>query len=431
MADDDAPLGWCSWCLEKTRHERVARRRLSRDAYRCGGCGQRTHQCRFCENMAQGRPDALPDATLARLRATWNDEFCAEHDGTLVSFETAKTRLPDLADYEQLVAPEKRAPWRAAAEVLPSLVGSVSLAGRVLRLPALVTPALFWAEVAWAIGRSYLGPLRDFRIEKLREGSEPGVLLVRGFGSEGRSLPAEWTAGLSAEFPRNALYVLSWESKGYRDIGRVLADGASRLLSRSGVGNAAGGVGRLSAAVAVPGLITNPWHTAMVRAARTGRLLASVLERADRPRRYVLVGHSLGARVIYYLLGGLSESGVQCVDDVYLLGGAVGRGDRQGWENASRAVAGTLVNCHSADDRDLRWAYRVMNAFLSDPVGLGPVGLDAENAIDLDVSDLVAGHRDYKSELARILERARRLQSRGVASSPMARRRRDDGCLPG
>jgi len=91
----------------------------------------------------------------------------------------------------------------------------------------------------------------------------------------------------------------------------------------------------------------------MFRAARTGVQLAEAISRTTG-QKFTLVGHSLGARVIYYALEALSTKDTLFVDNVILLGGAIGRKDKEGWERAANAVSGKIYNCFSKQDKILR-----------------------------------------------------------------------------
>ena len=86
-------------------------------------------------------------------------------------------------------------------------------------------------------------------------------------------------------------------------------------------------------AARVPGLGTillandlakNPWHVAKTRAAMTGAVVADLLARTDQPS-FILVGHSLGARVMVTAAQSLgTRQGTPKIETMHLLGAAVG-----------------------------------------------------------------------------------------------------------
>ncbi len=64
-----------------------------------------------------------------RLAAIWTRELCAEHNGTIASFEAAGSRLPDLAEYRTILAP-KVLNLRRAGTIVASSIGVSSRAPR-------------------------------------------------------------------------------------------------------------------------------------------------------------------------------------------------------------------------------------------------------------------------------------------------------------
>jgi hypothetical protein len=115
------------------------------------------------------------------------------------------------------------------------------------------------------------------------------------------------------------------------------------------------------------------------------------------------LGHSLGARVIFYALENLAtRKGAPKVAHAILLGGAVGR-EPQHWETVAKAVSGKIVNCYSGRDDVLKYLYKTGTAFTSDPVGRGPIDSDSPQIANVDVTHLVAGHTAYKPALSQVM----------------------------
>lgn len=145
------------------------------------------------------------------------------------------------------------------------------------------------------------------------------------------------------------------------------------------------------------------WSTATKRAVEAGRALASWIEsNADQYDRLVLVGHSLGGRLVLTSLSGLEQA---TVDSVGLLGAAVDttalRTDyRSGIE---KAVADQVYNYHSANDHIVCNLYRFREnhdgigctGALSSDESHGSGGALPQNYVDVDVSDTVHRHMDY------------------------------------
>jgi hypothetical protein len=240
------------------------------------------------------------------------------------------------------------------------------------------------------------------------------VIIINGFlTQEKRNLERPWLNVLGRYCNRNPWYLLEWENKRLRELGSLTADltGSKGLVS---VLKAAGKGGLKSAPKAllpVEGALTalklarNPWSVATVKAAMTGTLLAEILSRTRGTRKYVLMGHSLGARVIYYALQALGGAPVQRVKDAHLFGGAVGIGTPADWDLAASAVYGCIHNYYSTNDEVLRLAYKFGNAFMgSPPIGRNPIEATVRNIVNHDVTELVSGHNEYKKAAVEFLD---------------------------
>ncbi|MGK0545866.1 DUF726 domain-containing protein [Halomonas cupida] len=121
-----------------------------------------------------------------------------------------------------------------------------------------------------------------------------------------------------------------------------------------------------------------------------------------------LYGHSLGGRVIHNALVALLGSGCK-VDQAYLFGGAVSRKDKQRWAGALQSVEDRVFNFYSMNDDVLKKLYHTAELG-DDPVGLGEIeyfktkGVGICEVVNIDVTEIVGGHTEYKSNLVSILE---------------------------
>ena len=123
------------------------------------------------------------------------------------------------------------------------------------------------------------------------------------------------------------------------------------------------------------------------------------------------MGHSLGARVAYYLLEALSTKSKARVHRAYLLGGAVGKDDDDGWTAAIKAIrsTGKLYNCYTGNDKILEHLYRNVTARRSYPIGLAQIPISSYKLKNIDVSPWVSGHTMHKEALPSILRRLHRV----------------------
>lgn len=410
-------IGWCSACFHKTTHHEVAGRELP-PAYLCGSCGSPTSPCGAprCENMA--------NRGVGRARVP---RYCAEHRHDLPGFAKIGLRIGTIDQYWQVLNYDKKNLARAtkvvggvvAAAIVvapaallaaPAIGGAIggSAIGGGLSGAAAVSHGLAMAgggslaagglgmaggtAVITAVGTGLGGALgattasayvrsdKSFRIQKLRDGEGPGVLLASGFLTEGDTGWGSWRKIIDQRYPESPVYRVHWGSKELKNLGSLAAIGVGNVAASKWVAGLAAR-GSLRAAARVPylgglfiasGLIANPWSLAKTRAAMTGAILADLVARTDA--EYVLVGHSLGARVMVTAAQALgTRSRTPQLRAVHLLGAAVpAKGD---WRTLNESVLDAVWNYRSADDRVLKYLYA--SAQLGSPAA-GELGLRPE-----------------------------------------------------
>ena len=235
---------------------------------------------------------------------------------------------------------------------------------------------------------------------------------MNGFLNEENDTLDDWRPGAHGALRGHPWYLATWESKTKASLGLLLGGNAGKAaagryfvqLAKRANRKSGSKLNPATMAAIVADILGNDWHTAMVKAAMTGIVLADLMSRTPE-KKYILVGHSLGCRVIYYALEALStRTDTPVVENVILLGGAVGADDEPGWTRALQAVTGKIYNCYSKNDRVLNAAYRCANAFLSEPIGFGPVALQSPRIENWDCSGFIDGHMTWKPELAHVLE---------------------------
>ncbi len=117
----------------------------------------------------------------------------------------------------------------------------------------------------------------------------------------------------------------------------------------------------------------------------------------------ILMGHSLGARVIFNTLKNLQKNNIK-IYEVYLFGGAVSRMDKTGWLSALTVVEKKIYNFYSNNDSILKNLYQV--TMIGDsPIGLGEIefhtsaNLQLAEIENIDVSNIIGGHTEYKDKI--------------------------------
>jgi hypothetical protein len=265
----------------------------------------------------------------------------------------------------------------------------------------------------WGIAKRYFSEVDGFAIEKIREGKDPALICIDGFLTEGRDKASDWLDGLGSgrrPYEGHAVYHVRWESKTLHDVG----SSALEALGKQGVGwglryfaqSASGAAARVlppvAAAVAVAGLAGNPWWVAMYKSQQTGMLIAEAIRGCEN-RSFILLGHSLGARVVVSALHFLATPEMSerssRIRAVHLLGGAVGRGERI----ATDAIEGKCYNYYTENDGVLTWLYQSANLGQGTPIGLSSLHTK-EKMISIDCSHEVDGHCEYHAKLSRILQ---------------------------
>lgn len=285
---------------------------------------------------------------------------------------------------------------------LPSAGKHWSLGAKALTLASLVNPiGLGVGAAALTVGTMALPVLGQpgkrsvphVQIRKLQSGGKHAVIVVNGFLSQGDHDTADWEKAIRRKFRRATWYHLDWEAG--RAPGKQLGD----LLTLESLTSPMSPIIRIGA----NGLTA--WHGAMLSAERTGVLLAHAI-RSTPGWRFTLAGHSLGGRVIHFALKALAREKRKRIENVYLLGAAVGGGAKDDgcWEQAAGAVKGRIFNCYSREDAILSRLYRSANLTLSEPAGYSGINLQHARLFHFDCWRLVDGHLAWKSKFGSILE---------------------------
>jgi pimeloyl-ACP methyl ester carboxylesterase len=432
LVGDEETNAWCSGCLEKHSHRWVQRRSLTPDAYLCSGCGAATTPCLWpgCKHFALRKPGVVQLG-----------KYCAEHRHLIPGFEKLEARLASLDDYRSWMDFESR-----HARQITTLTGGV-VGGALVVAPLFfaAAPAIGGAIGAWgglsgaaasshglallgggavasgglgmaggaavvtaagaglggALGASvttaYAGDDPSFEIELVESGDGPPVIFSNGFLSEDKSGWGEWEPIIRTRYPNSPVYRLHWGAKEKRDLGFLLgresgekfALGALLKSASTATRLALKRVGLIGGALTIAELAKNPWWVARTRANMTGAVLADLIARTDTTN-YVLVGHSLGARVMMAAAEALGSGDSQPqLESVHLLGAAVSA--EHDLTKVGRAVSDKVWNYWSRNDAILGKLYR--GAEFGQRAA-GSIGFTTShpNVKNRNVSEKVAGH---------------------------------------
>lgn len=150
-------------------------------------------------------------------------------------------------------------------------------------------------------------------------------------------------------------------------------------------------------------LIDNPWSVSLDRAWSAGLILAdSLIERNLGTRPITLVGYSLGSRVIFACLLELARKGAfGLIQNVYMFGSPIVVKEDEILK-VRTVVSGRFVNGYHRNDWILGYLFRLTNGGIRRVAGLAPIeGIPGiEN---VDTSEIVAGHMDYRRAMPRLM----------------------------
>ncbi len=240
---------------------------------------------------------------------------------------------------------------------------------------------------------------RDFEIIKLRDGEYPAILTINGFLSEGKNDYSDWRQGF-ADLNQDRLWLhLEWGAQNRQE----LQTSVESLEQSNKIGQI---LDILNSGLRE--LIDN-WKTALENSIYTGLLLADYLKNSQQSD-YILIGHSLGCRVIHCALQSLSSEQKPVIDSCYLLGGAV-ESDKDTWYAPVNAVKNRIHNFYSDYDDTLKFIYRLGNILVSKNAEMEPIGLnriaDLSSISNYDVSDIINNHLEYKQAFHELIERSK------------------------
>jgi Protein of unknown function (DUF726) len=461
---------WCSWCFERTCHDPTDAGKVLGwpvTIFACRGCNQPTMKCvANCGKMACASDDV-------------DHLLCATHRGEIASFEAQSEKIADPTDFAKIFEPRdggtatdsniSSIAKKAASLVLGAAVGGVAFRvlgaahagakGAALGYKGAVATKVGWAKLgggaltkggwgiaggkarlattfvgkgtwrSWTLANTYFADLQGFRIRKVRDGIDPALICINGFRTEEKDEAAavradrDWIDGLGGHFPDRALYRVQWPATKSDGLVHDAFRLGGNLLSQLGTLSAARSASRAAARAArIPALagavgndvLDTSWPLAVANAKKSAFLLAEVISRCEN-RSFILMGHSLGARMSVIALRRLAKRSharpTSRVEDVYLFGGAINAETPEFWLPLQSAISGKCYSFRTSKDTDLGVWYRLGTGTVQDqPIGRCAIPTNEATAstfVSHDVSDVVAGHTDYHRNLSALLTVAR------------------------
>lgn len=226
------------------------------------------------------------------------------------------------------------------------------------------------------------------------QGIDEAIIVIKGYlsdNTDSEEVFDDYVGRLRNAGWQGSIYHLWWDAS--NEGGLVQSVSSAPLLGVVGAG---------MPPIIVVGLLGARWHWAKVkdRAKRTGRDHALSLIKSEITESKVsLLGHSLGARVAYYLMRtAVCESFT--FENVYLLGGAVRRDSSKEWGYVAGAVSGSLVNVHNKKDKILSKFYRAAE-LRQNPCGRKPIKREHVKIDNVDARYIInsSSHGAYRKHL--------------------------------
>lgn len=427
---------YCSNCFELAQFTLEDSKLLGSNRYTCEKCKAISVKCSIpgCDAMA-----IADDQTIA-------DFYCAEHNGGIRNFKTVNMQMRSLTNYKPLMKNRK---WNMKKVVMGTGVGAVSatilalsggtaaplvaaklgslgllgaagtgtaistLSGAALASASLAAiggtvaggtavisavGAAYGAYKGGAISQGYFGDISQFGIKKIQLGddSRPNIIVINGFMSNLKENRKEWRKFTKHTYPGHNVFEVEWESKNLINCTTLITGVVSIPAFVKAYGRAV--AKGIKGALTLIGLADNPFHQAVVKAQITGVILAEFIGRTPTDRKYILCGHSLGARVAYYTMLSLAnaenkEKSLNRISEAHLFGGAVGIDPLPEWKKIKSVVSGSVNNYISQKDKVLQTLYKLA-LFNSSPIGRNPIKR-VKGIVNIDCTEHVDGHTKY------------------------------------
>ena len=228
-----------------------------------------------------------------------------------------------------------------------------------------------------------------YAVEQAREGSGVPVFFSGGYNSRSSAIVwnprpgKDWLKLIDTRYPDSPIYRVIWPSgAGDSNIGKTYQNPIHKILSKPWVNP------------------LNDFNNAESRATRCGKLLAVYISNNLPGRWPVLIGHSLGTRIVATAAADLTQScGGGQLTAVHLLGAALHRSEN--WEDRlAYSTTNGVYNYYSNwEIGNIEAAYGVSIGFSSRPLGTLGVGSRRSDKqplfTDVDVSKWVHNHKAY------------------------------------
>ena len=232
------------------------------------------------------------------------------------------------------------------------------------------------------------------------EGPDEAIIIIKGYlsdGTEPEEVSDDYTQRLRNAGWRGSVYHLWWDASNTGGVASKTTTGALLTTALSAP---------LMGPIAIGSILGARYHWAKVkdRAKRTGQDHGLDIIRSNvSEHRISLLGHSLGARVSYYLLRRAAEKKFQ-FENAYLLGGAVRRDSSKDWSGVTNGVRRHIVNVYNKKDKVLSSFYRLAEV-RQNPCGRKPIKVKHSKIKNINARYIInsSSHGAYRKFLTQTI----------------------------
>lgn len=233
-------------------------------------------------------------------------------------------------------------------------------------------------------------------LQQVRTGNKPAIIIINGFMSKGSDDVCDWLAFVDELYPEHQVFHAKWNSGNLADLAmdEGLLGNNEKILKVAKTGGLKSIIG--GGAVLAANKATGHWKNAFHETREVGLELATSIEGTTELHNCILMGHSLGARVVHHTLAKLDKPHIKVV---YLLAGAVSSKPEAWTDIFSKHSETKFINCMSQKDSTLKYSYSAGCLFDHKPIGLSP--LDEKmclNLVNIDATLQAKGHQDFKNQ---------------------------------
>lgn len=237
--------------------------------------------------------------------------------------------------------------------------------------------------------------IEKFKITKHRDGNYPAIVTISGFLSEDFDNRLNWQNSILNAFPDSEWFHLEWNTQKFPFKKKKYSNKVTVYVPKSSnpkwnwIKTAT--IFAFTYTRTAHLLLNNWWHLTVRNSKHTGKLLGDTIM-ACKHKEFILVGHSLGARVIHNCLEHISNQDFETnIKEVHLLGGAV-NSRKLKWEKTVNTVNDKIYNYYSKNDWVLKFLY---GPFMIDRYPIGLQKIDLPYFENIDSSKFISGHKEY------------------------------------